>query len=678
MKKLLLILGIFLLFVVACDANQAGERSLNTATRDPAALKCTDSDGGHEYYVQGFVEARGEQKVDFCSGASTPGGNDVLTEYFCQRDRIMSELYACPDGCVEGACINDTGGIAEGEDFTIGLDMCSQLMRFDGVHIPDGVILIYRYANTMTYYVSIDSQGHGTLSFSGTEYGVQYNSGSGELFVVDPIPECDIVCDIYGEISSGEDRYETFDGQTYIIQSNYISHETQLAHFIVNSESTSNLFLHETYIFTDGSLILPDEFGFNGTNSTVNYCIDVGYAPETNETAIYDILAYTVETTPENPVAGEQVQIKYSVTNLGEDTIPIFFNWICSGGGGGYCEERTVVNLGPGGFRHHYLYRNYTPGQYDLTLFADYTVMVDETNESNNLFVKTLVVDGNETNGTVDLNAYTSRPVPTWPAAGEPYQIKHGFKNGGAVTIPGGTFSNTYCQGVYGAMHCETVLWEEDVPPGVWQYYYAGPYVDDIGQYRASMDLDVNDQIDEPYEMNNDHWEYYNVYTNETNGTFQDLEAYVGVTLIDDQNPINNTYNVTFRIKYRGNTPVTGFSNRWCPDGIYSCEQQWFSGTLNPNDFLYYYRQYTYEPGDYDIQFWTDYNDDILEYNEDNNLFERVISFNHNGTNESNETCDIREIIEEHEVQTVEWGGQQFTIYSFSITAELANFYVDG
>ncbi len=76
-------------------------------------VTCTDSDGGLNYYVKGNITATGGsfsvpyQDYDKCG----PMFGDVvqpnvLNEHFCMTGGPNNELYTCPNGCVDGACVN--------------------------------------------------------------------------------------------------------------------------------------------------------------------------------------------------------------------------------------------------------------------------------------------------------------------------------------------------------------------------------------------------------------------------------------------------------------------------------------------------------------------------------------------------------------------------------------------
>ncbi len=72
---------------------------------------CTDSDGGHNYAVQGEVTGwnvglnQFDTQVDVCN-------NGFLVEMYCS-DAVMSYEFnvTCPNGCENGACLNETTNV---------------------------------------------------------------------------------------------------------------------------------------------------------------------------------------------------------------------------------------------------------------------------------------------------------------------------------------------------------------------------------------------------------------------------------------------------------------------------------------------------------------------------------------------------------------------------------------
>ena len=92
--------------------------------------KCTESDGGKNYYVKGYVSDQYTQNLpegklyDSCSvknsqnnydfTTSCKGDNCFITEYFCYgSNNHDTSIIACPNGCSDGACISDTSIVKE-------------------------------------------------------------------------------------------------------------------------------------------------------------------------------------------------------------------------------------------------------------------------------------------------------------------------------------------------------------------------------------------------------------------------------------------------------------------------------------------------------------------------------------------------------------------------------------
>lgn len=65
------------------------------------ASNCVDSDGGLDYSVKGTTTSDADSKIDYCSDFR--GYN--LIEYVCQGGDVVWNGYVCPNGCVDGTCI---------------------------------------------------------------------------------------------------------------------------------------------------------------------------------------------------------------------------------------------------------------------------------------------------------------------------------------------------------------------------------------------------------------------------------------------------------------------------------------------------------------------------------------------------------------------------------------------
>ncbi len=79
--------------------------------------KCTDSDGGKNYYVKGSITFTTSEYPDRyhistdsccdnedCSGRTSEAGPTVL-EYFCDNGKYRRVPFKCPNGCQDGACL---------------------------------------------------------------------------------------------------------------------------------------------------------------------------------------------------------------------------------------------------------------------------------------------------------------------------------------------------------------------------------------------------------------------------------------------------------------------------------------------------------------------------------------------------------------------------------------------
>ncbi|MFH0862488.1 MAG: hypothetical protein V1875_05590 [Candidatus Altiarchaeota archaeon] len=81
---------------------------------------CTDSDGGKNYPVKGTTRWGAGSYDDVCKG-------DNLIEFYCENGQLQNELYTCPNGCKEGACIG-----AVGDKVVLSLKKGWNLMAFPG------------------------------------------------------------------------------------------------------------------------------------------------------------------------------------------------------------------------------------------------------------------------------------------------------------------------------------------------------------------------------------------------------------------------------------------------------------------------------------------------------------------------------------------------------------------
>ena len=75
----------------------------------PPSLVCADSDNGKNYEVKGTTRGKSSGGVivtsyDYCSGTR-------LVEWFCAGDYLTNVIYACSNGCSNGACLTASNPI---------------------------------------------------------------------------------------------------------------------------------------------------------------------------------------------------------------------------------------------------------------------------------------------------------------------------------------------------------------------------------------------------------------------------------------------------------------------------------------------------------------------------------------------------------------------------------------
>jgi hypothetical protein len=97
----------------------------------PNSIKCEESDGGINYYLKGQVVVpielgEGFGGWDYCTnGEGMPLSNTgkYLVEWYCTSNGgANNRLYLCPNGCVNGACVQQTGKYCSVDATECGLE----------------------------------------------------------------------------------------------------------------------------------------------------------------------------------------------------------------------------------------------------------------------------------------------------------------------------------------------------------------------------------------------------------------------------------------------------------------------------------------------------------------------------------------------------------------------------
>jgi hypothetical protein len=70
-----------------------------TIAKNVTNKTCTDSDGGKNYYVKGFTQIGQNTWTDTCQTANS------VNENYCLNNLAHTEIFDCPQGCKDGACV---------------------------------------------------------------------------------------------------------------------------------------------------------------------------------------------------------------------------------------------------------------------------------------------------------------------------------------------------------------------------------------------------------------------------------------------------------------------------------------------------------------------------------------------------------------------------------------------
>ena len=91
-----------------CEASVAGIQ-VQCKGLCPCKFRCTDSDGGLNYYTLGLTSVCPPVGGGVCTAAKDSCNNEYLTEFYCLSNDVAAETYYCNNGCKDGACISGPG-----------------------------------------------------------------------------------------------------------------------------------------------------------------------------------------------------------------------------------------------------------------------------------------------------------------------------------------------------------------------------------------------------------------------------------------------------------------------------------------------------------------------------------------------------------------------------------------
>ncbi|MBU0980268.1 MAG: hypothetical protein KJ709_05650 [Nanoarchaeota archaeon] len=220
-----------------------------------------------------------------------------------------------------------------------------------------------------------------------------------------------------------------------------------------------------------------------------------------------DVMAYDIEWSPENPIAGDVFTYSTKTRNVGEYTQEDFYNRV-------YINNTLLAtywieSLAPGQI---HTYTNQTgifyPGTYEIKLMVDYYDHIDEDNEENNELAEHIIVV--EEDEVTDVMAFNINWSPYYPVPGENVTFAFTVKNTGETFIDHFGTSvmfthNSSGHGVGFGMVFDTY----DLAPGESYTKEMSTFFDETGNYSVTMHADNTDQLIEVDENNN--WRIGNI-----------------------------------------------------------------------------------------------------------------------------------------------------------------------
>lgn len=124
LSTVLKLVFVALLMILVLNSPQG----LTTAEGATAEQSCTDSDGGLNYELAGFVEGIGPNgwnytKFDACESGDFEG---YLKEFFCNGTIAWPKRYQCENGCADGACLIEPGTCtdSDGDSYAVEGGAC--------------------------------------------------------------------------------------------------------------------------------------------------------------------------------------------------------------------------------------------------------------------------------------------------------------------------------------------------------------------------------------------------------------------------------------------------------------------------------------------------------------------------------------------------------------------------
>jgi len=172
--------GSYIFNALNCPAGATCQNGACVASTTPGIIyqhECSDSDGGKDYYTRSNLSTdTGWTGQENCA----PNNINVLESY-CESAQLLTESYACPNGCLNGACVEQQSRL------TISNSTPSQYQ-----YLINGENLAMRLnftnaGNRLIYITNITFRYDNRLSTSSTvQKWTLYRSGNGDPYIISP------------------------------------------------------------------------------------------------------------------------------------------------------------------------------------------------------------------------------------------------------------------------------------------------------------------------------------------------------------------------------------------------------------------------------------------------------------------------------------------------------------
>ncbi len=422
--------GFVLIFVFTLLFSNIASAATSADANTITISTCTDSDGGIDYYKVGEVSLdSAPYGIDWCQDATH------LEEFYCKDSSVFSDVYACSNGCSNGACLSsaaETGEISatiwdEQKNYInakINLSLYSDSGSIVSSQGTESGYYVFYNVPAGTYYIGAEDPGSKYSATKSDLFKVYGNTGSAVIITMkltSPlicenyryetcpaecarkcVPSscsgniCTTDCGGAGSCTTPSTTCTDSDGgKDYYIKGTVkgmwaVTGSTATE---VYDEKTDSCVTYNAYSLVE--YYCSDKYGGSVTyecpdGCSNGACLSAGGMPDLS---IYEL------STPSSTKTNETFYIKLSLTNKGNALVNDAFLISAKTelGGVQIYDNKFSLALEPNQSAGTALTGYATnAGTYKITIYVDYLNQIAESDESNNSYTFTLEVSAEE------------------------------------------------------------------------------------------------------------------------------------------------------------------------------------------------------------------------------------------------------------------------------------------